>query len=96
MDLQEFKATLNQDSRPAGLHLGLQSLWEDSKGNWDAAHDVTNEMNGEIGAWVHAYLHRVEGDLSNAAYWYNRAKRPVSKCPLAQEWDEIAQYLLEQ
>lgn len=94
INLEDFKNTLTQDQRPEDLHMGLQSLWEEGKGNWEAAHGITNEMGDEIGAWVHAYLHRVEGDLSNAAYWYRRAKRPVSTAPLPQEWDEIASFLL--
>jgi hypothetical protein len=96
MDFQTFKASLSQDHPPAGLSASLKALWLDAKGNWDGAHDALQGQPDAGGpAWVHAYLHRVEGDLSNARYWYNRAGKPASTRPLVEEWDEIARALTE-
>ena len=94
MDLATFKNSVQQNDPPAGLSTALQALWQDAKGEWDEAHRLAQESPDPIGAWVHAYLHRVEGDESNAGYWYKRAQRPHSKAPLPEEWDEIATALL--
>ena len=72
----------------------LQALWWDAKGQWDQSHKITQEIHSNEAAAVHAYLHRVEGDESNADHWYRRAERPHSTAPLPQEWDEIASALL--
>ena len=93
MNFDEFKASTSEDNMPDGLSSGLKALWLEAKGQWDASHDVVNDMPGELGSWIHAYLHRVEGDLSNAGYWYRRANRPASSQPLDQEWAEIARFL---
>ena len=73
----------------------LQALWWVQKGNWEKAHDIAQDEGSKDGDWVHAYLHRVEGDLGNAAYWYNRASRPVrqTEC-LQEEWKELAIHFL--
>lgn len=94
MDLQSFKASLAGDSPPPGLSLALQALWHDAKGDWDAAHACAQEQDDGTGAWVHAYLHRREGDLANAGYWYRRAGRPPAGGPLEAEWESVAQALL--
>lgn len=93
MNYTDFKASLNADSPPPEISLALQGLWWDSKGNWEKAHTCSQEQDDAIGAWVHAYLHRVEGDETNAGYWYRRAQRPHSKASLAEEWEEIARAL---
>ena len=67
---------------------------EDAKGDWIAAHDCAQNQDDELGAWVHAYLHRKEGDQTNAAYWYRQAKKPVSHAPLEIEWETIVMSLL--
>ena len=94
MTLEDFKASLNSATPPAGLPSLLLALWQDAKGDWDAAHGVAQEVEDEDGAWVHAYLHRKEGDASNAGYWYRRAGRPHSRATINAEWDEIAATLL--
>lgn len=94
MDFQQFKASLTQTTPPAELSKALQSLWQAAKGDWKAAHVLAQAQDDAIGAWVHAYLHREEGDAANAAYWYQRANRPVSQASLETEWAEIAQALL--
>ena len=80
---------------PTGLAAPLASLWWDRKGDWARAHDTVapHEASPEA-AWVHAYLHRREGDLGNARYWYRRAGRPAASGPFEDEWDAIAGTLL--
>ena len=95
MDLAAFKDSLHGDGPPAGLGRALDALWHAAKGDWDEAHRLAQSQGDAVGAWVHAYLHRVEGDLSNAGYWYRRAGKPPSSAPLKQEWDEIAGALLD-
>jgi hypothetical protein len=94
MTLQEFEAIAGQPSAPAELAPALVALWHDARGDWAAAHRVAQETEDPTGAWVHAYLHRKEGDLSNAAYWYRRAGRPVATGALEAEWRSIAAALL--
>lgn len=94
MDLQTFKASLDTDAPPTDISNALQALWYDAKSDWDKAHELAQQEPDPIGAWVHAYLHRVEGDESNAGYWYNRAQKPHSKAALPEEWDQIATALL--
>ena len=90
MDLETFKASLGGDSPPAGAGRALQALWHQAKGEWDHAHRLAQAEDGAAGAWVHAHLHRAEGNHTNAGYWYRRAERPPSSAPLTEEWDEIA------
>jgi phage major head subunit gpT-like protein len=94
MTLAAFKATLTASTPPAGLSAPLVALWHDGRGDWDTAHQVAQDIDDRTGAWIHAYLHRKEGDASNAAYWYRRASRPVASVPLEAEWDAIAAALL--
>ena len=96
MNVATFKDSLGHKTPPAGLGRLLQALWHDANGDWDQAHRLAQEQDDRDGAWVHAYLHRKEGDPSNAAYWYRRAGRPVSGLSLEAEWDEIAEALLTQ
>lgn len=95
MNLQEFQASLKHDAPPAGLSLALAGLWWDAKGDWTKAHESAQQDEGPEGSWVHAYLHRKEGDASNAAYWYGRAKTPPSRSSFEEEWEEIARALLD-
>ncbi|MCP3915954.1 MAG: hypothetical protein GY711_10400 [bacterium] len=94
MDLAAFRATLEGDA-PTLPSLALLALWHAAKGNWDAAHDLCNQAGSTDGDWVHAYLHRVEGDLSNADYWYRRAARARPEGTTEEEWSAIASELLE-
>ncbi len=95
MDFQTFEASLSQDDPPAELSAPLRALWHEANGEWETAHNTLQGQPDEGGAaWVHAYLHRVEDDLPNARYWYNRANRPESTRPLDEEWAEIARSLL--
>jgi hypothetical protein len=92
--LDAFKATVSADAPPTNISPALRALWHDARGDWDAAHGVAQEIEDETGAWVHAYLHRKEGDTSNAAYWYRRARKPVATDALSDEWERIVSVLL--
>lgn len=96
MDIDEFSGTLRDAEPPANLGLALQALWWDGHGDWERAHACVQADEADpVCAWVHAYLHRKEGDLSNAGYWYRRAGRPVASGPLEAEWQAIAASLLK-
>ncbi len=95
MTLEEFRKSLSQDRPPQKLSLALAGLWWDAKGDWKQAHESAQQDEGPAGSWVHAYLHRKEGDSSNAGYWYNRADKIPCKNPLSQEWLEITEALLK-
>jgi hypothetical protein len=95
MDLEAFRESLQGGHPPAELDPALAGLWWDAKGDWTKAHETAQQDEGLRGAWVHAYLHRKEGDADNAAYWYERAHRTVDHGPLADEWLAIASALLE-
>ena len=94
MNFQEFRESLSQDSPPKELSIALAGLWWDAKGDWEKAHESAQRDEGRAGAWVHAYLHRKEGDADNAGYWYRRARKPVSDQSLSEEWTTIASTLL--
>jgi len=94
MTLDDFRQTLQRDEPPGELSIALTGLWWDGKGDWKQAHESAQQDEGPAGAWVHAYLHRKEGDSSNAAYWYRRAQKPICQSSLKQEWLEIAGSLL--
>lgn len=91
------QSAANDASAPAGLSPVAKTLWLARAGQWDAAHDLCQDLPGVAGSWIHAYLHREEGDDSNAAYWYSRAgkRMPPSSLTLAEEWLQIAETLLD-
>lgn len=89
-----FKRSLSNAAPPRALAPELQALWWAGKGNWDKAHRIVMEQHSREAAWVHAYLHRVEGDDGNAAYWYRQAQRKVATGALDAEWAELAANLL--
>lgn len=95
MTLQEYKDSLKAENPPADSSRALQALWYAGKGDWETSHEITQEPGDANVDWVHAWLHRQEGDLSNANYWYNRAGRSMSGQTLEEEWDIIAQELLQ-
>ena len=94
MDVAEFRESLKNDAPPRGLSSALQALWWDAKGSWGRAHEAAQQDEGPDGSWVHAYLHRKEGDLSNAKYWYRRADRAAGYGDFQGEWERIVGTLL--
>jgi hypothetical protein len=96
MTLQEFRESLRRVEPPPHLSFALAGLWWDAKGEWKRAHESAQQDEGPAGAWVHAYLHRKEGDSSNASYWYQRADKLPARSSLEQEWLEIAESLLRE
>ena len=94
MTLQEFRDSLIRDEPPREFSSALAGLWWDAKGDWNRAHDAAQQDEGPAGAWVHAYLHRKEGDQENAAYWYGRAGKPVCREPFDTEWRRMVSDLV--
>ena len=91
MTVDELRELAGSDPEPpTGLSRELQSLWHTHAGNWDAAHDIAQEIRTPLGSWIHAHLHVIEGDLGNAGYWYRRAGQ-LARGPdeLEQEWREL-------
>jgi len=94
MDVNEFRESVEQDSPPANLPAPIEALWWDAKGDWARAHGLVDELESKAGMAVHAYLHRKEGSLSNADYWYARAGRSFHRPALEDEWNALASGLL--
>lgn len=97
MSFAEFEASVAQGSAPPALSAPLAGLWHAGRGDWEAAHRCVQADPSRDASWVHAYLHREEGDLGNAGYWYAKARRPMppASVTLKTEWAEIARALLE-
>lgn len=95
MSFADFQKSAVGAEPPAGLSGPLRALWLDARGEWHAAHEAAQAAGGADGAWVHAYLHRKEGDEMNAGYWYARAGQPAATGELAAEWAAIVRALLE-
>lgn len=94
MSFADFLKSTADPGPPAGLGGALQALWLDARGQWDEAHEAAQAADGPEGAWVHAYLHRKEGDQSNAGGWYRRAGKIPATVSLDAEWEAIARALL--
>jgi hypothetical protein len=94
MTFKEFINSTHADVPPAGLHSSLIALWYDLKGNWDRAHDFADSEHNPENNWVHAYLHRVEGDDFNAGYWYRKAGKSFPRQSLEAEREAIIRELL--
>ena len=94
MTLDEFKKTLSGKKPPADASAILQAMWHQANGNWDLAHSIAQKQKNPDGDWVHAFLHRVEGDLANAGYWYRQAGKTAASGSLSEEWDQLASAFL--
>ena len=101
MTFNEFKLSLSQNSPPENVSELLVALWYDAKvgpskagASWEKAHKIVQDINSKDAAWIHAYLHRKEGDSGNASYWYSRAGKQFSDKTLEEEWEEIVRELL--
>ena len=95
MDLETFKNSSEETEPPEGLSVDLEAMWYQGKGNWDQAHSLAQSENGASASWVHAHLHRVEGDIRNASYWYRLANKPICTLSIRKEWDQIVSVLLD-
>jgi hypothetical protein len=91
MNLSTFSETIAAQLPPSGLSVYLQAMWWDAKGDWEKAHQLIQDLPDKNAAWIHAYLHRKEGDIWNADYWYNRAGRKRPAESLKEEWTAITQ-----
>lgn len=94
MTIKSFKESLALDAPYVQLSTSLKSLWYDAKGDWEKAHDLVDQLTGLDAAWVHAYLHRKEGDIWNADYWYARAKKTRPAYSLEEEWERLVTYFI--
>jgi hypothetical protein len=97
MSFEEFRQSVARETAPpSGIALAAQALWHDARGDWERAHACAQGDHSRDGSWVHAYLHRKEGDVGNAGYWYTRAGRsmPARQTTLEMEWEEIVRSVL--
>lgn len=94
MTITDFEASLEAESPPADLDSCVEALWYAAKGDWDRAHQLAQSRHDSDGAWVHGHLHRIEGDLGNASYWYRRAGRAMGEGDFAGERRAILSELL--
>jgi len=94
MTFDEFKVSLQEAKPPKEISNLLAALWHDAHGNWDAAHNLVQDIDTTSAAWIHAYLHRKEGDRSNAQYWYYQANKKMPTYTLEQEWQELVNEFL--
>ena len=92
IDQQTFTETITLPSVPSGLSIYLESLWFDAKGEWNKAHKLIDHLEDKDAAWLHAYLHRKEGDISNADYWYRKAGKTRPSVSLKEEWENLVSY----
>lgn len=94
MTYEEFKKSLATSEPPAGISDVLKALWYEGKGDWEASHNIAQDIHDRNGSWIHAYLHRKEGDLSNARYWYRQANKPEFIGSLQDEWTSLVRMFL--
>jgi len=94
MTFEDFKQSTFSAKKPDGLNPLLDSLWEAKAGNWDTAHKIVQDIGDKNASWIHAWLHRVDGDNSNAQYWYSRAGKSFFHGSLEEEWDSITRRLM--
>jgi hypothetical protein len=93
--LDAFVGSLDRGAPPEAAPPMLRAVWHGLHGDWDAAHELAQAQDDAEGAWVHAWLHRIEGDLGNADYWYRCANRPSRRDDTRDEGLEIARALIE-
>lgn len=89
MNLTAFKESIQQNQLPANTSVYLQSLWYDAKGDWEKAHELIQDLPDKSASWIHAYLHRKEGDVWNADYWYSKGGKKRPAISLDEEWEHI-------
>jgi hypothetical protein len=96
MNLSLFKEGLSGSEPPQQSSIYLKALWYDAKGEWDKSHNLIQDVNDKNASWIHAYLHRKEGDNGNADYWYSKAGKKRPSISLEKEWEEITEAFLSQ
>jgi hypothetical protein len=89
MDVTSFRESLSANEPPQNSTVYLEALWHDAKGEWEKAHQLIQDVDDKNASWIHAYLHRREGDTSNADYWYGRAGKKRPSVSLEKEWEEM-------
>jgi hypothetical protein len=94
MHYQDFRKICKKQTPPEGLYKLLLAMWYDFRGDWDTAHSIAQGVPDSDGSWVHAYLHRKEGDQANASYWYSHAGKSKPDSSLEEEWEQISIALL--
>ncbi|MEP7274497.1 MAG: hypothetical protein ABI882_23605 [Acidobacteriota bacterium] len=94
MKVEDFISSIEGPGPPDGSSPYLTALWHEKRGDWTTAHEIVQAIDDRTAAWVHAYLHRREGDQSNAAYWYGQADRSLPAASLDEEWEQIVEALL--
>jgi hypothetical protein len=94
MNVSSFKESLSQSQPPKNTSVYLNALWYDAKGEWDKAHVLIQDVDDKNASWIHAYLHRKEGDTGNADYWYRRAAKKRPMISLDEEWEDIVSALI--
>ncbi len=94
MNLSTFTESLSANEPPLNISVYLKSLWYDAKGDWDKAHQLIQDVEDKNASWIHAYLHRKEGDVANSDYWYSRAGKNRPSLSLEKEWKEIVTALI--
>ena len=90
MTIDEFRSSV----APNGFSVELEALWYDGKGDWNKSHELIQDVNSKNAAWIHAYLHRKEGDIGNAGYWYAKAGKSIPNVTLDEEWQSLVKYFL--
>ncbi|MDN3588232.1 hypothetical protein QWY86_16225 [Pedobacter aquatilis] len=93
--IKTFKESIEADAIPKGISLQLKALWYDGKGDWEKAHALVDQLTDSSSALIHAYLHRKEGDIWNADYWYSRAKSARPNVTLNEEWEILVEQFLK-
>ncbi len=95
MDMHNFRQSLAMNQLPQEASVYLEALWHDAKDQWEEAHKMIQDVKDNNAAWIHAYLHRKEGDISNADYWYARAGRKRPQLSLEEEWEQLVANFLK-
>ncbi|WP_282111776.1 hypothetical protein [Maribacter stanieri] len=90
----EFEKSLELSHVPKEWSDGLKAAWYDANGDWEASHNIAQDMHNTLGSWLHAYLHRKEGDRFNAGYWYRLAKKEYPTITLDEELKVIVESII--
>ena len=96
MDLHTFKESLYSPESPKNISVYLDALWHDGKGDWNGSHELIQDVPDKNASWIHAYLHRKEGDIWNADYWYNKGGKKRPSLSLEQEWEQLVNFFLNE